>query len=441
MRTPVRRWGGWWGRRGLRTRITVVVAAVALLMLLLLARLGAGPLVDTVVAVGDTELRERARTAAPAVAAGIVPPGVRVTDVAGAPADGGPSLPLRAPEVRALAAGQAVTTPGADAPRRWVAVPLALPDGTPRLVLAARDLLGAVALARAGGWFLPGVLVLVALVGVAAWLAVCAALRPVDRLRSAVAGLGDGERLPLPPARDELAALAAEVNGLLARRDDAVDRLRRFADDAAHELRSPIASLRAQADVAVAHPEPGSSPAEREAWQGVARDAERLSAVVADLLALARADGGSRARASAVDLGDAVGEAVARVPDDDRVVITVWAPVAVHAAASPAEVALVLDNLLANGRRHARSVVHVSVVPAGRWVRLLVDDDGPGIDPAERERVFDRFTRLEGVAGTGSGLGLALVARLVEGRGGSVRAGASPDGGARLAVRWPAAPP
>jgi signal transduction histidine kinase len=326
-----------------------------------------------------------------------------------------------------------------------VAVAVTLPDGSRRLVLAVRDLDGAVALLRgAAGWFLPAVLVAAAALTAAAWVATRAALRPVDRLRVAAAGLDVGARLPVPVAADELTALAVEINALLARRDEAVDRLRRFSDDAAHELRSPIASLRAQAEVAVAHPSPGSSEEDRAAWRGVARDAERLSALVGDLLALARAEGGTRGEPVPVDLADALGEALARAgeacADQDVVATTVWVPVPVHAAATPAEVGLVLDNLLGNARRHARSVVHVSAVPAGRWVRLIVDDDGPGIPTGDRERIFDRFTRLDATSGaSGAGLGLALVARLVEGRGGSVRAGSSPDHGARLTVRWPAA--
>jgi signal transduction histidine kinase len=114
-------------------------------------------------------------------------------------------------------------------------------------------------------------------------------------------------------------------------------------------------------------------------------------------------------------------------------------------AASPGEVGLVLDNLLGNALRHARTVVQVGVLPAGRTVRLLVEDDGSGIPQADRERVFDRFTRLdpdtESRAGGGAGLGLALVAALVTGRGGTVAAGEAQGGGARLEVRWPAARP
>jgi signal transduction histidine kinase len=137
-------------------------------------------------------------------------------------------------------------------------------------------------------------------------------------------------------------------------------------------------------------------------------------------------------------------EPVCSAPVNAPPAITLTAPVRVLAAASPGEVALVLDNLLGNARRYARSRVWVSVLPAGRTVRLVVDDDGPGVPEEDRRRVFDRFTRLEadrgGVSG-GAGLGLALVMALVSGRGGTVRMTASPDGGARVEARWPAAAP
>ena len=427
----------WWARRSLRTRITLVVGIVAVVALLAVGRVAGGLLFSALVESGDQTLTERAAAATGAVAGGTtVPPGVRVVDAAGSPVDGRGPRPVDADALSRLAAGQPVTVvEGALGPQRWVAVPVPAPDGSPRLVLASRDLVGTVSLfADAARWLAVAALLGAVGVGVAAWVATRVALRPVDRMRVAAAAVAPGERLPVPPSRDELAALAVEINALLARRDDAVGRLERFTSEAAHELRSPIAALRAQADVAVAHPGQASTD---ETWRSVAREAARLSDLVGDLLALARADSGERMPARPVDLVDAVGEALARLPEEPLVAMTLWAPMPVTVAATPAEVAIVLDNVLANARRHAATVVHVSVVPAGRWVRLLVDDDGPGIAPADRDRVFDRFTRLAPEAGEGSGLGLALVARLVAGRGGTTRATTSPDGGTRLVVRWP----
>jgi signal transduction histidine kinase len=196
-----------------------------------------------------------------------------------------------------------------------------------------------------------------------------------------------------------------------------------------------VAAIRAQAEVAVAHPDPELAD---ETLHAVADEAARLSTLLADLLVLARADAGQRPEARPVDLVASARVAVARAGDDGPVLRLV-APTPAEVAATPTEVGLVLDNLLGNARRHARSLVRVSVLPAGRWVRLVVEDDGPGIPEADRQRVFDRFTRLNPEAGGGAGLGLALVAALVRGRGGTVSAGATASGGARLEVRWPAA--
>ncbi|MGH3569641.1 MAG: ATP-binding protein, partial [Pseudonocardia sp.] len=140
-----------------------------------------------------------------------------------------------------------------------------------------------------------------------------------------------------------------------------------------------------------------------------------------------------------VDLVAAVRAAVERAGEGPAAQVTAMPA---QVGASTGEVDLVLDNLLDNARRHARSVVRISVLPAGRWVRLVVEDDGPGIPAADRQRVFDRFLRLapDAGAGSGAGLGLALVAALVRGRGGSVTAGAAPCGGARLEVLWPTPP-
>ena len=344
-----------------------------------------------------------------------------------------------------MASGEAIVAGGPDGLRRWLAAPAVLPDGSTRLVIVTGDVIGGTTLlARAAAAFVLGALGAAVVVGGAAWLGTRAALRPVDRMRAAAAALPPGERLPVPAAHDELRALTEELNRLLARRDEAAARLERFTGDAAHELRSPVAAIRAQAEVAALHPDPQMA---EETLRAVAAEAVRLSSLLDDLLALARADAGQRPPAVAVDLVAAAAAALARAElatpphgsggSGDLAVVELVAPTPAAVAATPSEVALVLDNLIDNGRRYARSVVRVVVLPAGRWVRLLVEDDGPGIPEDDRQRVFDRFTRLRPEAGGGSGLGLALVAALVQGRGGTATASATPTGGARLEIRWP----
>jgi two-component system, OmpR family, sensor kinase len=431
----------WWARRTLRVRITLTVGTVALVALLALSRfatvLAFGALVDAT----DQELRTQALQAVARLDDGATAvPGVRVVDMAGQAVDEGPPLPLDGWQVAQLAAGEGVTTQRFSAPRRWIAEFAIAPDGTPRLAVASADLVGGTALTRrAAGLAVFGAVLAALVVAGAAWVATRAALRPVDRLRTAAAALPPGDRLPMPAATDEVRALAQELNALLARRDEAVARLERFTGDAAHELRSPVAAIRAQAEVAVAHPDPALAD---ETLRAVAVEAERLTDMLADLMALARADAGQRPSPRPVDVVAAARAAIGR-QNRHGAVVKLVAPAPAAAAASPGEVALVLDNLLGNALRHARSLVQVGVLPAGRTVRLVVEDDGPGIPAADRDRVFDRFTRLdpdaESRAGGGAGLGLALVAALVAGRGGTVAAGEAPGGGARLEVRWPAA--
>ena len=430
----------WWARRRLRTRITIVVGVVAMIGLLVLGRISAGLVVDILVDGADAQLGARAAAGAERLRAGEQPsalaPALRVVDRAGDPVDGGPPVLVRPPAMRALAAGEPASSPGPTGPVRWAAAPVVTPDGSTRFVLASADLFGggpAVA-GRAILGFLVAAVVVALIVTGTAWLAGRAALAPVDRMRRVAAALSPGERLPLPPARDELHALAAEINALLARRDESAARLERFTGDAAHELRSPVASLRAQAEVAVAHPDPELA---EDTLRAVAHEAERLSVLLDGLLALARADAGRRPDARPVDLVAAARAAAERARSTDGPAIEVITPAPAVVSAGPAEVDLVLDNLLDNASRHASGLVRAVVLPAGRSVRLVVDDDGPGIPEADRARVFDRFTRLEPQTAGGSGLGLALVAAAVRGRGGTVAAAAAPTGGASLLVRWP----
>ena len=465
------RWRRWWAARSLRARMALVVGVAAAVVLVVLGRLAVNLLASALIGAADAELERHAEVAVAQLARGAAPgalagPTLRVVDTAGEPVDGGAPLPLSAAQVRELAGGDALVAGGPDGSRRWIAEPAVLPDGTTRLVIVTGDVIGGTTLvARAAAAFVLGALGAAIVVGGAAWLGTRAALRPVDRMRAAAAALPPGERLPVPEARDELRALTEEINRLLARRDEAAARLERFTGDAAHELRSPVAAIRAQAEVAVAHPDPQMA---EETLRAVAAEAVRLSSLLDDLLALARADEGRRPPAVPVDLVAAAGAALARATiakppfgragsgvgsgavgsgagwdnaasdrRDDGPVVELVAPTPAVVAATPSEVATVLDNLIDNGRRHARSIVRVVVLPAGRWVRLSVEDDGPGIPEADRERVFDRFTRLRPEAGGGSGLGLALVAALVQGRGGTATAGATATGGARLEIRWP----
>jgi signal transduction histidine kinase len=275
---------------------------------------------------------------------------------------------------------------------------------------------------------------------VATWLGVRAALRPVHGMRLAAAALPPGQRLPVPEARDELRAMAEAINGLLARRDEARQRLQRFTGDAAHELRSPVASIRAQAEVAVLHPDAGFA---QEVLADVVAESERLSALIDDLLVLSRSDAGELPTAGPVDLALAAQAAVDRLPPDGPSVRLRVPTQSSSVWAASGELDLVLDNLLRNAVRHARAHVSVFVLPTVGGVRLLVDDDGPGVPAEHRNRVFDRFYRVHddrGRATGGFGLGLALVAEVVRRRGGTVAVGESPDGGARFEALWPGSP-
>lgn len=434
----------WWAARPLPLRVAAAVTAVALVALLLLARASAAVVEWTLAEAVDTRLEAALAAAAPQVAAGrpaTPPPGgevtVRVLDRAGTPVDGGPRPELSRHDVSRLLAGQPAETTGGDAdPTRWAGRVVTTPDGSQRLVTAAADLVGYAAVVRRSVVLLSVVAVLAApAVGAAGWTAARAALRPVARMRAAAAELPPGQRLPVPAARDELRALAEALNDLLARRDTSAERLRRFTGDAAHELRSPVAAIRTQAEVASMYPDP-------ELADDVAAEAQRLSALLDDLLALARADAGERLPVEPVDLAEVARQAVARLDGTVRPRVRIVAPSPAMVSAAPSDAARVLDNLLGNAVRHAHHSVALAVLTGSGSVLVLVDDDGDGVAPDHREAVFDRFHRVQPErdrCSGGTGLGLALVAETVRRYGGAVRVGDAPAGGARFEVRWPAA--
>lgn len=437
--------GGRWAGMSLRLRITTLATAVTLACLLGLAAVagqGLGPLLTHAM---DDALQEELNGAARAVADGRTPASpdgleVRVLDTAGDPVDDGAPPALTRDEVRTLKAGSPATTSG-PGPVRWHGDVVTAPDGSQLLVVVGAGLVGQHAAEVSGGrWLLVTALVGTVVAGVAIWFAVGSALLPVARLRRSVRRLAPGARVEVPDAAaGELRALADDFNTLLDHQDAVTERLRRFTGDAAHELRSPVASIRVQSEVAAANPDPELS---QEVHADVLADAERLSALLDGLLALARSDAGELPPAESVDLVGEVRAAVERAGEQPVPVVVSTMAGQVWASAAHTEIELVLDNLLRNACRYTRTRVVVSVLATRTTVRVLVDDDGPGVQPDHRTKIFDRFYRVSddrARSSGGAGLGLALVAELVRRRGGRVAVGESPDGGARFTVVWPRA--
>ncbi|GAA2971345.1 Signal transduction histidine kinase [Actinokineospora diospyrosa] len=432
-----------WRRRSMRLRVTAVATAVTLAVLIALALLTSRMIGPLLVRSADDELAPVLSLAVEAVAAGKSPAGgspnihVHVLDTAGEPADGQPAPVLSYADVRVLKASTPVLRLTDTPPTRWQGTVITAPDGSQRLVVVGTGLPGYSA-AHGGAirWLLIAAVIVAAAGALATWFAVSSALRPVQRMRLAATRLGAGKRLPLPTSHDELRALAGALNDLLARRDEAADRLRRFTGDAAHELRSPVASIRVQAEVAVRHPDPELS---QEVLTEVVHESERLSALVDGLLTLARSDAGEVPPAEPVDLTAAAQAAAARCPDDGPEVVVHTPTGLCWVWAAHNEVDLVLDNLLRNACRHASSLITVTVIAGPTVTRLAIDDDGSGIPIEHRQRVFDRFYRVQddrARSSGGTGLGLALVAEVVRRRGGTVRVSESPEGGARFLVSW-----
>jgi signal transduction histidine kinase len=290
-------------------------------------------------------------------------------------------------------------------------------------------------------WFaVPG---LIALVGLAAWYFTGRALRPVEAIRlqaESITGTTMHRRVPEPDTDDEVGRLARTMNAMLDRLETSSQRQRQFVSDASHELRSPLASIRTNLEVALRN-------AGRADWPEVANRAlaedVRMEDTVSELLELARLDEATGPLAldqlPDVDIDELVLDDTVqqrRVPVDTARV----SAGRVHGRRE--QLTRVVRNLLDNAARHATSQVAVELATIGDDVVLVVDDDGPGIPVEERERVFDRFTRLDDGRARdagGLGLGLSMVKATVEQHGGLVSIEDAPLGGARVRVRLPAA--
>jgi signal transduction histidine kinase len=290
----------------------------------------------------------------------------------------------------------------------------------------------------------PGVLelmtttVVLALVGLSSWITwrmVGRTLGPLDDIRRQLAEISASDlsrRVPEPGREDEIAHMARTANATLDRLERSVSRQRQFTADASHELRTPVAGLRANLEDALMHPDDADLEGTLEA---ALRDTERLEAIITDLLLLARLGTGGGATQEKVDLAElAAGQVEGRAAD----IRTNLVP-GVVVNGVPMQLHRLLGNLLDNAQVHAESRIDVEVRREGDEAVLTVTDDGPGIPPKYREQVFRRFTRLDTARSRetgGTGLGLAIARDIARAHGGTLAVEDSPHG-ARFVLRLP----
>lgn len=449
---PVSRW---WGRRGIRARSATVAVAVVTLALVIG---GVGLVVVLRAALTNSiasAVTQRAQDVAAqiasddvdaAVATAGASPGdstiVQVIDATGTVVVSSPSIDGEPAIVVPLAASSGVTSSQ---------VPLSFVDGElyevaavgaatatgPVTVVAAQSL-GAVQ--RVVGTVATAILLaapfLLAAVGAVTWLMVGRSLTSVDRIRARVEDITAAdlsERVPVPAANDEVGRLAVTMNHMLDRLQVSADHQRRFVADASHELKSPLASMRATLDVAHA----SGRGVDASAEEVLGGEVDRMTRLVAGLLMLARSDESDiRQRVVDVDVDDVV-MAEARRVRAERAVQVETDVEAVRVRGDDHLIAQAVRNLVDNATRFAASTVRFGVHSCDGGALITVEDDGPGIPPDRRAEVFGRFVRLDehrARSTGGTGLGLAIVAEIARRHGGSVWIDDSALGGAQVSL-------
>ncbi|MEJ7706106.1 MAG: ATP-binding protein [Nocardioidaceae bacterium] len=281
-------------------------------------------------------------------------------------------------------------------------------------------------------------LVLVIVAGACYWVT-GRSVAPVEAMRRRVAAITATDlsaRVPVPGGGDEISHLATTMNNMIERLEAASAAQRRFVADASHELRSPLSTIRATHEIAAAHPD---SMQWSVAGRDVLAELDRVDRLVGDLLLLARADErGLVLQTRDVDLDDLVLTEVARLRRVGAVDVSVHAP-PVRVVGDPHHLARALRNLTDNAARHAAGRIELQLSQQPRAATIEVVDDGPGIDPADRERVFERFARLDQSRtrdSGGTGLGLAISREIARAHRGDVLV-ADSSSGARLVLTLP----
>jgi signal transduction histidine kinase len=378
----------------------------------------------------------------------------QILTVNGKVLDATPSLPRRAilspaelsrSGTRPTLVGQKLI-PGPAGSSRLLAIPVHAQDQRMIVVVGASLRQRQSALAELRTVLLLGGPVALALACLLGYSVAALALRSVESMRRRalrVSLVEPGQRLPVPPGGDELARLARTLNEMLARNEVAFERERAFVADASHELRSPLAILRAELDVALMGE---SSPQElRLAVASAAEETDRLSALAEDLLMLAQADKGTLPiHREPVDLSETLerlGERFAQLAGDAGAVIETRAAPGTRIGADPRRLEQALGNLLDNALRHGAHSVLVRAERRGKQLELHVSDDGPGFPPAFLEVAFERFTRADRPRTiAGAGLGLSIVRSIARAHGGEAYISNGAGGGAHVWLSIPDGP-
>ncbi|MEU9016835.1 HAMP domain-containing sensor histidine kinase [Actinomadura sp. NPDC048394] len=357
----------------------------------------------------------------PLLSSVVPPPANRVQEFTRCPAPGGDCLTIVAIRV----------TPASDSAVVYAGRPLPTILSSPILELLLAGCV--VALTALASW--------------TTWQVVGRTLRPVDDIRTQLAEITVSDlshRVPEPPGDDEVARLARTANATLDRLERSVRIQHQFASDAAHELRTPIAGLRVNLEDLAMHPQDTDV---ETAAQAALRSADRLESIVADLLLLAQIGTGADL-AEPLDLTGLVESGIrdhqAPTARNSAVPIRPRLTPRVRVQGVPAQLQRLLDGLLDNAQRHATAAVEVELVSDHDHAALTVADDGPGIPPEDRERVFERFTRVDTARSRdagGTGLGLAIAREIASAHRGTLTIDDSPSG-ARFTLRLPLlAPP
>jgi signal transduction histidine kinase len=281
---------------------------------------------------------------------------------------------------------------------------------------------------------------LLIVVGVAGWLMVGQALRPVERIRGRVQRIGTRdltERVPVPQTRDEIARLAVTMNEMLDRLETGQATQRAFVADASHELRSPLATLTAALEVIEADT---TGHAWQELHQVMGTETERMRQLVENLLLLAKADDTGIRMRQVVDLDDLVAAEIQRLRSSAPELTVTGDVHPVRIVGDPGRLSQVLRNLVDNAARAAHTTVHLTTAEQNGSAIITVSDDGDGIPEPDRQRVFERFVRLDtsrSRASGGSGLGLSIAREITHAHNGTITLTPSTTGGTTATVTLP----